>query len=291
MWLGGKGRLADRINDLLPAPHRHLTYVEPFCGGASVLFARKPIGIEVLNDLNRDVVHFFRTLRDRGEDLREYLQNTPYARSVFEEWREADPDAMDPIERAARFFYISRASFMACASGDRKSSWAYARVDDSRARSVKKVVDDDLLVIRDRLRQVHIEHGDAVDVIDRFDAPHTVIYCDPPYLPETRRDGGYAHEMDRADHADLLDVLTHVQGMVAISGYPNDLYADRLEANGWQRHDFALECPAGRTRQSRESRMAGVFDTARTESVWINPQLQDRLGRVSAQASLFDLAV
>ena len=290
VWLGGKGRLADRINALLPRPDRHLTYVEPFCGGASMLFSRPSVGVEVLNDLNGDVVHFFKTLRDRGEDLRDYLQNTPYSREVFEEWRGVDPDDLDPLERAARFFYISRSSFMASgAAGGRKPSWAYARVDDNRARTLSKVVDDDLLLVRDRLRNVYIEHGDARVVIQRFDSANTVFYCDPPYLPETRRSGGYAHELD--NHAALLDVLADVQGMVAISGYPNDLYAELLEEDrGWQRHDFALECPVGRTKQSRDKRAAGKIDTSRTESVWLNPALQDRLAyksRTLAQAGLF----
>ncbi|MHB8225062.1 DNA adenine methylase, partial [Acidithiobacillus sp.] len=131
VWLGGKGRLAERITPLLPRPERHLTYVEPFAGGASILFSRRQAGIEVINDANRDIAHFFKTLRDDGDRLREYLQNTPYSRQVFEDWRGADPAMLPPLERAARFFYMSRSSFMASgAAGDRKPSWAFARIDD-----------------------------------------------------------------------------------------------------------------------------------------------------------------
>ncbi|MHB8225063.1 DNA adenine methylase, partial [Acidithiobacillus sp.] len=160
-----------------------------------------------------------------------------------------------------------------------------------RARSVMKVVDEDLLKVRDRLRQVYIEHGDALDVIARFDAPQTVFYCDPPYHLDTRSNGGYADEL--ADHSELLDTLESVQGMVAISGYPHESY-DRLVQKGWQRHDFALECPAGRTRESRDNRLAGGIDTGRTECVWINGALQKRLVRdwsPQASLSLFDEAV
>jgi len=278
VWLGGKGRLAERINALLPRPERHLTYVEPFCGGASILFSRKPAGIEVINDANGEVVHFFKVLRDDGEALRKYLQNTPYSREIFNEWRDTqDATNMQAIPRAARFFYLSRSSFMAAgATGDRKPSWAYARVDDNRARSFMAVVDDDILAVRDRLRQVVIEHDDAIEVIRRFDCANAVFYCDPPYLPETRKSGGYADELE--SHNDLLDTLLTAQGMVALSGYPHPDY-DRLEAAGWQRHDFDLECPAGRTRESRDNRKAGKFDTSRTECVWINPALQARLRR------------
>ncbi|MHB1658089.1 MAG: DNA adenine methylase [Acidithiobacillus sp.] len=290
VWLGGKGRLAERITPLLPRPERHLTYVEPFAGGASILFSRRPAGIEVINDANRDIVNFFTVLRDDGDALREYLQNTPYSRQIFEEWRAVDPATLSPLERAARLFYLSRSSFMASGSaGDRKPSWAYARIDDNRARSVMKVVDEELLAVRDRLRQVYVEHGDALAVIHRFDAPQTIFYCDPPYHPDTRSDGGYADELD--DHSELLDTLEAVQGMVALSGYPHPDY-DRLTQNGWQRHDFDLECAVGRTRESRDNRLAGGIDTGRTECVWINPALQKRLVRDwSPQVSLFDEAV
>ena len=289
VWLGGKGRLAERITPLLPKPDRHLTYIEPFCGGASILFSRRPVGIEVINDMNGELVNFFQTLRDSGDALRTYLQNTPYAREVFEDWRTVDPATLPPLERAARIFYVSRSSFMASgAAGDRKPSWAYARIDDNRARSVMKVVDDELLKVRDRLRQVYIEHGDALDVIRRFDSPNTCFYCDPPYHPGTRSDGGYADELE--DHDELLDTLTAVAGMVALSGYPHPSY-DRLEAAGWKRHDFDLECPAGRTRQSRDNRLAGGIETGRIECVWINPALQRRLNRdwsPQVEMNLFD---
>lgn len=289
VWLGGKGRLAERINLLLPAPDRHLTYVEAFCGGASVLFSRRPAGIEVINDLNAEVVTFFQVLRDHGEELRAFLQNVPYARQLFEEWRGPPPEGLSPLERAARLFYLSRSSFMA--SGDRTPTWAYARVDDNRARSVKHVVDEELLRVRDRLRRVYIECDDALKVIARFDSPQTVFYCDPPYHPDTRRDGGYRNELE--DHDELLTLLEEVQGMVALSGYPHPSY-DRLEVAGWQRHEFTLECATGRTRQSSANRIAGGIDTSRTECVWINPALQRRLQKErppQAALDLFDRAV
>ena len=288
VWLGGKGRLAERITPLLPRPGTHLTYVEPFCGGASILFSRRPAGIEVINDMNGEVVHFFQTLRDHGDALREYLQNTPYARAVFEDWRVLDPTGLDPIERAARFFIMSRASFMANgAAGGRLPSWAFARIDDNRARSVMKVVDDDLLKVRDRLRQVYIECGGGLDVIRRFDSPNTCFYCDPPYVMDTRKSGGYADEMP--EHDALLDTLTEVHGMVALSGYPHESY-DRLEIDhGWKRHDFDLECQVGRTRESRGGKASGAIDTARVESVWVNPALQRRLVKDWSPQKALDL--
>ncbi|HEX8090032.1 MAG TPA: DNA adenine methylase [Blastocatellia bacterium] len=63
-----------------------------------------------------------------------------------------------------------------------------------------------------------------------------VIYCDPPYLIETRRRSSaiYLHEMTRNDHIDLLQTLLdisslHMQGVnILISGYDSDLYQSAI---------------------------------------------------------------
>ncbi len=59
-YIGGKNRLAKKIISLLP---EHTTYVEPFAGGAQVLFHKPPSQVEVLSYLDCDIVNFFRVCR------------------------------------------------------------------------------------------------------------------------------------------------------------------------------------------------------------------------------------
>jgi DNA adenine methylase len=285
-WLGGKGRLADQILARLPAPSRELAYIEPFFGGGAVFFARRPSGLEVINDANSEVVTFFRVLRDRADDLIRYLQNIPYSRQVFYEWRGiADPEKLPDLERAARFFFIARSSF-AAESTRKTPSWAFAKAYDNRARAFAAVVDSELWTVRDRLRSVLIEHDDAVAVIRRFDSPSAVFYCDPPYLQSTRREGQYADEMSDGDHENLLRVLSRCEGYVAISGYPSDLYADYLESGqGWSFVDFAHTCLANRSGKIGED-----IDRGRTERLWMNPRLAGWYEQhAPRQSSLLDL--
>ncbi len=265
-YLGGKSRLAEKFLPLLPQPDRHLTYIEPFCGGASLLFARRPTGIEVINDRNGDVVQFFRILRDRGDELREYLQHVPYARATYAQWSDPRYVCTDDIERAARTFFLARASFMAMAQRDDGRApvgFAVAKYLDNRARSMMNKVDDELIRVRDRLRHVVIEDGDALEIIDRYDSENAVLYCDPPYLEDTRKSGGYAFEYSDEDHVRLLERLNQSPGHVAVSGYAHPLYADLLESRGWERRDFSWFCASVRTGEQE-----------RTESLWLNPRLQ-----------------
>lgn len=99
---GGKWRLGQWIIEKLPP---HLTYVEPFCGGASILFQKQPSYQEVINDLDGSVVNFFRVLRSQPDALIGQIKLTPFAR---EEYQESFVACDDPLEWARRFYVRSR---------------------------------------------------------------------------------------------------------------------------------------------------------------------------------------
>jgi DNA adenine methylase len=72
-----------------------------------------------------------------------------------------------------------------------------------------------------------------------------LIYCDPPYLPETRsRADYYHHELTRADHQKLLGILTALPCMVMLSGYDSPLYTNALKH--WQRISYQTMTRGGR---------------------------------------------
>ena len=65
-WVGGKSRLRKQIIALLPV---HTCYVEPFAGAAWVLFGKPPSDVEVLNDIDEDLITFFRVVKEKPEEL------------------------------------------------------------------------------------------------------------------------------------------------------------------------------------------------------------------------------
>ena len=76
-WYGGKYSHLDWLLPLLPVCHH---YCEPFSGSAAVLLNRDPAPVETYNDLDGEVVNFFRTLRDHKEELTELIGLTPFSR-------------------------------------------------------------------------------------------------------------------------------------------------------------------------------------------------------------------
>lgn len=122
----------------------------------------------------------------------------------------------------------------------------------------------------------YIENRPAISVMQAHDGPDTLHFVDPPYLPETRRPGRYyTHEMTEAQHLELLQAVSDLDGMVVLCGYPSALYATRLA--GWQQH----------TTMARISSNRGT--TLRQEIVWINPACMAALE--IAQGELFSAGI
>ena len=105
---GSKYSLAPWILRHLP-PHR--VYVEPFGGGASVLLRKRRSYAEVYNDLDGEIVNFFRVLRDPAlrADLINACRLTPYARDEFDQAYEPTDDS---LERARSHWNAGQADFL-----------------------------------------------------------------------------------------------------------------------------------------------------------------------------------
>ena len=206
---GNKARHAKWILEHIP---EHKCYVELFGGAAGVLFNKPRSKIEVYNDLNGDIPHFFRVLRDRGDELQEWLRNVPYSREVHVEWTSEYYDGhrpIDDVERAGRFFYLRYTQFagkMASASGFSSGC--------AHRNHAKQFVDkvNELSTFRDRLRHVEIEDLNAFDVISRYDTAQTVFYADPPYEGTEGR-----YNSEGFDHRRLAQEAKEIEGKMIIS--------------------------------------------------------------------------
>ena len=181
-WYGSKARLAPRIAEMAAAiPHR--VYVEPYAGSAAVLFRKPRSPVEIINDIDGQVVNFFRVLRDRPAGLARACRLTPCAREQYES--DAECDAASDMERARRFWARCAQSFNSGGAG-RRAGWGIsAKPGSNDARSAAGLAAQ-LEAIAERLSGVFIEHCDTLDVIARYAGPDALVYADPPYLSATR---------------------------------------------------------------------------------------------------------
>ncbi len=260
------------IAKLIPLIPAHRIYVEVFGGAAALLFAKKPSLIEVYNDINSDLVNFYRVLRDEEKFERFYkkVSLTLYSREEYyyccDTWRECEDD----VERAYRWFVVARMSF----SGRLGKGWGYNIT--SCARNMSAAIStwlgciEDLPRFHERVVRVQIENKDFRDILKTYDTPETFFYLDPPYIHDTRKSGGYEYEMSNDDHRELVEMLLDIKGVAMLSGYKHAIY-EPLERSGWMREDFITAChAAGRTRYTWILGKGSALRTQkRIESVWI----------------------
>lgn len=127
-WYGGKFSHLKWLLPLLPRCHH---YVEPYGGSAAVLLNRQPSPLETYNDLDAEVVNFFRVLREQKARLIEAISLTPFSRK---EYLESLQRAADPLERARRFYVRTRQCFF----GLSQSGSPGKRCNSSRTGGIRR---------------------------------------------------------------------------------------------------------------------------------------------------------
>lgn len=275
-WFGGKGILAKWILTKLPEDHLH--YVELFAGGGAVCLKKeRRSSIETLNDLDHDLIMAFRILQEDSERTKELirlLENTPYSREQYKEFVKSWFEEKDVTRRCWKWLMINRQ----CFGAQMFRGWGYSVTSShggraGTANAFQNLIERLPLYVR-RLKDVQLECDSWEKVLDRYDRPETLFYCDPPYVPATRRSGGYRHEMDLNDHERLIKSLLKIEGMAVLSGYPNDLYDKYLLPAGWKTASRDTVChTAGATRHSGMQGAGGkTRQQKRVEKVWINPR-------------------
>ncbi len=234
-WHGGKFSHLDKLLPLLPKC-RH--YCEPFAGSGAVLLNRAPSPIETYNDIDGEVVNFFRVLRDQHEELIRAIALTPFSREEYYRAIYGGTNGLSDVERARCFYIKARQTRTGLAQTASLGRWAHCK-DTSRAGMSGVIsrwlggvnaLDD----IAQRLIRVQIENRPAIDVIRLYDSPGTLFYCDPPYLHATRGDSkAYKFEMDENQHRGLAETINTCKGLVAVSGYDHPLMDELFETGNW----------------------------------------------------------
>ena len=241
-WYGGKYSHLDWLLPCLPACHH---YCEPFGGSGAVLLNRPPSPVETYNDLDGEVVNFFRVLRENQDELIRQIALTPFSREEFAIACEPG-DSITDMERARLFYVRARQVRTGLAQTATLGRWANCKNTSRSGMSgvisrwmggVAQLED-----IANRLLRVQIENRPAIELIKLYDDPHTLFYCDPPYIHSTRGDNkAYEFEMTDEQHIELAIVLNNVKGKVAVSNYDCELMDKLYPSPKWKKYPLCLQ--------------------------------------------------
>ena len=237
-YYGGKQRLVGKILPLIPP---HDVYVEPFAGGATVFWAKELASVNVINDINEDIVNFYRVAKTKHDELRAMLSWTLHSRALYNRARNIfdEKEKHTDVERAWAWWVLVNCSFCKIF----KVAWAMEK-KVGRPKSFPRRVQNKIKLFEEKeavekLKDVFLECDDALRVIKRWDCPEAFFYVDPPYVgTEQGPYSGYGSDDLRA----LLDVLSKIKGKFVLSHFDNDEIASFAERNGWRvlRHTRVL---------------------------------------------------
>ena len=270
-YYGGKFNMIKFLLQFVP-PHK--VYVEVFGGSGALLFAKEPSKLEVFNDIDSEVVNFFRILRDKRKFKEFYRQVSlvPYSREEFKNFLKTLGEGNE-VERAVKFFVCVKQSF----GGQlQNTGWSYGKTTNKDVSAYLSAIEN-LPQVVERLRRVQIENRDYRKIFEIYDSEDTFFYCDPPYVKDVRKSYyNYRYEFTLEDHKEFVERVLKLKGMVLISGYEHPIY-ERLEKEGWKKSYYFR-----RAKASLKSRPVVK------EVVWWNQNLEEKLKRKKRMPTLYE---
>lgn len=168
---GGKRLLAHKIASYIPY---HKTYVEPFAGGAAVLYAKELSPQEVINDRDSEIAFMYRFIRDHTLEDRSALQKRDWTirKDVHENLKNLKPET--DRERFYKNYYLTRSSYGKMRGKSFNPANEGVRIDFPA--TVERA--------QTRIKKVTVHNKDYRKVLKKYDGLNTFFYIDPPY-PET----------------------------------------------------------------------------------------------------------
>lgn len=176
----------------------HSEYREPFVGGGSIILAKPPVKFNWINDINDELISFYRVLADpekREEFIKELISlkiNKEFYDSLFT----SKPN--DEYDKAKKFYILNRCSF----SGITK--W------NSYIGLVRYNIENAQHLMREFGNKIHnykITCMDFSKVIEASPEEDNVfLILDPPYA-ESRQEAAYDFPFTKKDHMRLSNNL------------------------------------------------------------------------------------
>jgi len=252
---GKKNSIANWIINRFPYDYESMTYLEPFFGSGCIFFRKERSAVETINDIDNEISNLFLQIRDNTEELILLIQNTPWSKYEYDlSFEKTDND----VERARRC--IVRFWFTIGANVRAKNGMRFEIERNTGGITYFHLKLPEVIAqASERLKHkrnciVQIENRNVFELIPKYNRENVLMYLDPPYLLETRKNKKvYRHEFTDDEHEELLKLITNSKARIIISGYESELYSKYLK-------DWRLE-------KTMTKDQAG---NKKTECIWLN---------------------
>ncbi|WP_237064233.1 DNA adenine methylase [Microbulbifer zhoushanensis] len=200
-WAGSKKKLLPIL--LKNIPNNINRYVEPFCGSACLFFALRPQKA-ILSDLNNELMHTYAQLKKHPKILHRLASSYSTENEEYLRIRAQNPEALTPIDRAARFIYLNRHCFNGVYRTNRQGQFNVPQGNRTGAFPESK----HFLRCSIALRDAELKACNYKTIITRV-KKGDFVYLDPPYAKaDSRNRGEYGPKS--FTYADLPDMLSQL---------------------------------------------------------------------------------
>lgn len=231
-YIGGKFYMSDWVISKFPDNYEKLNYIEVFGGGGWILFHKNKSKLEVYNDIKKELVNLFLTIRDDYDEFKKRCEWTFHSREMHKIaiQKLKDNDFKDNID------YAVQTAIRYVMSINGNGGWAYA-TKIGRFFNWNTFINR-LENIKNRLRHVQIENKDWRYILDNYDCENALFYLDPPYMIEAANEY-YNCDWTIDDHKELSDKLKNIKGKFLLSYYENEYLREWYKNFVWYKKEFA----------------------------------------------------
>ncbi|MEM5830596.1 MAG: DNA adenine methylase [Candidatus Aenigmatarchaeota archaeon] len=231
-YIGGKFNVLKHILKIIP-PHK--IYLEPFGGMGYVLINKKPSKFEIFNDIDENVIDFWKVLQNKEEldELCRLIENSIIHRKLHQEFKEKflNKEWKSRVEKVFWWLYVMYLSQQH--SPNIKYDTFKIQVKRKTAQEFRNKISV-FQKINMRIKNVVFECRDFREFMELYcKYDETLCYIDPPYYQST--ENFYTTKFTEKDHIELLELILKLKDkiMFIISGFENDLYDSYLK--GWNK--------------------------------------------------------
>ena len=222
---GDKWHLKDFIISNFPENYEQMTYVEPFCAGATILLNKNASEEEVICDKDEGIVAILKAIRDEPKEFISRIKRTTYSERAFKmAQNKSQNDFEDYIDKAVNEYILRKMS----RGGSKKTFAASEKADDTS--NIWDSMTEQLEEISERIKNVSVLCKNFIDIIKAWDETNTLFYLDPPAIRSVEGVAEAPFELTVDEHLNLIHLAKNAKAKVIISGFSCPLYNRALKA-------------------------------------------------------------